>query len=210
MASDEPQCVVAVFARAPVPGATKTRLIPALGAEGASKLHRELVERTLATAIAAGIGAVELWCAPDTRHPFFAECARRLKVALHAQRDGNIGVRMLHAMKAVRERGKLPVLIGTDCPALTVADLRTSAKALGDGCDAVLLPVADGGYTLIALRTPCAEMFSAIDWSTDHVMPQTRDRMRQLDWDWLELEERWDLDRPEDLPRWHAFRTTTT
>lgn len=207
MASDEPPCVIAVFARAPIAGATKTRLIPALGAQGASDLHCDLVERTLATADASSIGPIELWCAPDTNHPFFAECARRLKVTLHTQCEGHIGTRMLHAMTDILARGALPVLIGTDCPALTPMDLRHSAEALRAGRDAVLMPVADGGYTLIALRTPRPELFASIDWSTDRVMSQTRDLMRRLQWDWLELAERWDLDRPEDLPRWHAIRT---
>ena len=39
---------IAVFAKAPVPGEVKTRLIPALGAEGAARLHRELYERGVA------------------------------------------------------------------------------------------------------------------------------------------------------------------
>ncbi|HVH07789.1 MAG TPA: TIGR04282 family arsenosugar biosynthesis glycosyltransferase, partial [Myxococcota bacterium] len=39
-----------LFARYPVAGRVKTRLVPALGAEGAAGLHRRLVLRTLRTA----------------------------------------------------------------------------------------------------------------------------------------------------------------
>src|SRR2546425_480382 len=39
-----------LFARYPVPGKVKTRLIPALGADGAAALHRRLVLRTLRAA----------------------------------------------------------------------------------------------------------------------------------------------------------------
>ena len=49
-------CGVIVFARAPVPGATKTRLIPALGPAGAARLHERLVRHVLAEAIAADVG----------------------------------------------------------------------------------------------------------------------------------------------------------
>ena len=62
---------VAVFARAPVPGRAKRRLIPALGDEGAAELQRRMTERIVAAAVEAGIGAVSLWCAPDCRHPSF-------------------------------------------------------------------------------------------------------------------------------------------
>ena len=49
---------VLVFAKAPVPGAAKTRLIPALGAGGAAALHERFVAWTLATAAAAATGPV--------------------------------------------------------------------------------------------------------------------------------------------------------
>jgi len=39
-----------IFGRYPIPGRTKTRLIPALGALGAAELHRRLTEETVATA----------------------------------------------------------------------------------------------------------------------------------------------------------------
>ena len=67
------QSRVAVFAKAPVPGTVKTRLISVLGADGAAALHRALVERAIGCAVAADIGTVELWCAPTAEHPFFRE-----------------------------------------------------------------------------------------------------------------------------------------
>ena len=65
-----------LFAKAPIAGAVKTRLIPVLGAEAAAQLHRQLVVRVLETLIEANVGPVELCCAPDTAHPFFAECLK--------------------------------------------------------------------------------------------------------------------------------------
>src|SRR6187401_3006740 len=70
------QTRVAVFARAPVAGQAKTRLIALLGPEGAARLHGELVRHALAVAVASAVGPVELWCAPDTLHPFFDRCSR--------------------------------------------------------------------------------------------------------------------------------------
>ena len=57
---------VAILAKAPLAGFAKTRLIPHLGAEGAASLQRWLLQRTVTTALSAGIGPVTLWCAPDT------------------------------------------------------------------------------------------------------------------------------------------------
>ena len=93
---------VAVLAKAPIPGYAKTRLIPLLGPEGAARLQGRLIERALATAVAAGIGPVTLWCAPDAEHPFFQRAPGARGVALAAQPDGDLGARMLAAFEAAR------------------------------------------------------------------------------------------------------------
>ena len=52
---------VAILAKAPLAGFAKTRLIPRLGAEGAAGLQRWLLQRTVTTALSAGIGPVTMW-----------------------------------------------------------------------------------------------------------------------------------------------------
>ena len=83
-----------VFARAPSPGAVKTRLIPLLGAEGAAALHAQLAKRTLETARAASFARIELHGTPDVDDPFFRSCAGRFAAALAAQVGADLGVRM--------------------------------------------------------------------------------------------------------------------
>lgn len=179
----------------------KTRLAPALGAKGAARLHARLVRHTLATAIAARCGAVELHCAPRMREPFFLDCRARLGVALRAQGRGDLGERMHRAFaRALRER-QLAVLIGSDCPALRAADLRRAARLLAQGADAVFAPAQDGGYALIGLRRLSTVLFRGIAWGGAGVMRQTRARLRKLGWRWHELRTVWDVDRPEDLQR---------
>ncbi len=72
-----------VFAKNPVPGSVKTRLADAIGADEAAALYVRLVERTLATAVAARAGGivdrVELWCAPDADAPAFSGVARAVR-----------------------------------------------------------------------------------------------------------------------------------
>ncbi|HEY9360355.1 MAG TPA: hypothetical protein VIQ50_07980, partial [Xanthobacteraceae bacterium] len=89
---------IAVLAKAPLPGFAKTRLIPALGTEGAARLQARLVEHAVATACAARIGPVTLWGAPDESHPLFQAIGARLGVALARQDGGDLGERMLAAV----------------------------------------------------------------------------------------------------------------
>src|SRR5688500_15933683 len=119
---------VAVLAKAPIAGYAKTRLIPLLGPEGAARLQGRLVELTLATAVAAAIGPVTLWGAPDAEHPFFQEQARKRAIGLAAQPDGDLGARMLAAFRAA-PLGVALVLIGSDCPVLEAADLEEAVAA---------------------------------------------------------------------------------
>jgi hypothetical protein len=188
---------IIVFAKAPIPGEAKTRLIPALGTAGAARLHARLVDRALATACAAGLGAVELCCAPDSAHPFFADRAARFGVRLTEQGAGDLGARMQRALAAA-----LPaVLIGSDCPAMTAEYLREAGRALTAGHGAVLGPAEDGGYVLVALARSHSEAFTGIGWGGPDVMVQQRARFRDIGWRWSELPTLWDVDRPEDLAR---------
>lgn len=190
---------IAVFAKAPVPGYAKTRLIPALGAEGAAALQGRFIARTVATALAAGLGPVTLWCAPDCADPAFA--ALRGTVALRRQVEGDLGSRMAAAFEAAP--GPL-LLVGTDCPVLTPDHLRSCATTLRDH-DAVFLPVEDGGYVLVGLRRPVPGIFTGMTWSTPTVMAETRARLRDLGLSWVEPQTLWDVDEIADLDRCRAL-----
>lgn len=192
---------VLIFAKAPQPGAVKTRLIPVLGAQDAAALHAQLAEHTLATACAAGAGVVELHCAPDTGDAFFRLCSGKYGVALAAQSGGDLGQRMFAAFaKALCATSQI-ILIGTDCPGLTAQHLHQASVALADGNDAVLVPAEDGGYALIGLSRCDARLFEDIAWGGAQVTEQTRQRLRELRWRWHELDTLWDVDRPADYRR---------
>ena len=143
---------VIVFARAPSPGAVKTRLIPLLGAAEAAALHTRLVERTLETARAASLGQIELHGTTGIEDPFLLSCARRFAAGLSAQTGSDLGARMNAAFESVLSRHPRALLVGSDCPALTARHLREADQALRDGADAVFVPCEDGGYALIGLR----------------------------------------------------------
>jgi hypothetical protein len=203
MADPAARVAVAILARAPIPGQAKTRLIPALGAEGAAHLQRWLLQRTVAMALAADVGPVTLWCAGDPRHADFALCRAFGSVGLRLQPEGDLGRRMSEALRqSPTPAGTL--VIGTDCPALGAAQLRDAARRLADH-DAVVVPAEDGGYVLIGTRSPPPAVFDEVEWGTDQVMAQTRRRLAALGCRWAEPATLWDVDRPADLDRLLAF-----
>jgi hypothetical protein len=194
-------CRIVVFAKAPEPGKVKTRLIPALGEAGAAALHRRLVMHSLRAAQEADLGPVELWCAPDTRHAFFAECERGFGVSLHSQCEGDLGARMRRALEEVLGRAERAILVGSDIPALSAQYLRDAERALSGARDVVIGPAEDGGYVLIGLKRSDPELFRDIPWGEPEVLAETRGRIAALRWRCFELPALWDVDRPEDLER---------
>jgi rSAM/selenodomain-associated transferase 1 len=189
---------IVILAKAPIPGFAKTRLIPAIGAHAAAVLQERLTERTVATALAAGIGPVTLCCDPDATHVTFLKMVTRMKITLRPQPPGDLGTRMLAAVATSTG----PVLvIGTDCPALTEAHLRSAAMALRDGNDVVLIPAERGGYVLLGMRKAQPRLFSNIAWGGSSVLADTRARIVEQRLMLIERPPLWDVDTEIDLAR---------
>jgi uncharacterized protein len=188
---------VAVMAKAPIPGLSKTRLIPVIGAHAAAILQERMTERAVATARDAGIGPVTVWCAPDPGHPSFRALVTRHAVALKRQPVSDLGARM---RAAIAGSGRPALVIGTDCPALTADNMRAAAAALR-AADVVLIPAEDGGYVLIGAHTAHPQLFSDIAWGTAAVLADTRARIAALNLKAVELPTLWDVDTETDLDR---------
>ena len=193
---------IVIFAKAPQPGSVKTRLIPALGADGAAKLARRLLAHTLSQALAADLGEVELCMSPGPGDCAWQGVALPNDVLLTRQGEGDLGERMARAVRRSTqhtESAPKPVmLIGTDCPALTALLSKQAAQQLAHH-DAVLLPAHDGGYVLLGLKSPCPELFEHMAWSTSVVAFETLQRMTALNmrvWQGPTLH---DIDDPDDL-----------
>jgi rSAM/selenodomain-associated transferase 1 len=200
---------IAVFAKAPVAGLTKTRLIPLLGPDGAADAHRQMTELALRSALQSAPGQVSLWSAGAHDHPYLIECCQRFGITACAQPEGDLGQRMTACLSQLLVNHQRVLLIGSDCPALSSADLQSAARALEQGARLVFTPAEDGGYVLVgATRDGAAgfaAVFDAMTWSTDRVMAQTRSRLSALGWqhgpDWAEVPQRWDVDEPADYLR---------
>ena len=181
-----------LFTRYPQPGQAKTRLIPALGADGAAELHRRLTEKTLATLLATGL-AVELCVTGAPVTAFEAWLGKHTPVRL--QEGGDLGARMNRALQPTPA-----ILVGSDLPTLASGHI-TQAAALVAAGQVALGPAEDGGYYLIGLPAPAPFLFQAMVWSTSGVLAETRRRLAANGVAYGLLPTLPDLDRPEDLAR---------
>ncbi len=191
-----------IFGRYPVPGKTKTRLIPALGPVGAANLQRRLTEKTLITARKFA-----------ARHKTGIECCfeggTSQKIGrwlgsiptLSFQQAGDLGRRMRFALfDALIEGNQRVVLLGTDIPGINAEILEQAFAALLEH-DIVLGPSTDGGYWLMGLKRP-VDVFEGVDWGSPRVLEQTLAQARKMGLAVSLLEFLSDVDTPEDVKKW--------
>jgi rSAM/selenodomain-associated transferase 2/rSAM/selenodomain-associated transferase 1 len=196
-----------IFTRFPEPHKAKTRLIPALGPEGAAALGCDMTRHTLACVreLAKDFGVpVEV--------RFEGGDAERMTAAFgngfpyRRQGTGDLGCRMERAFAEVFcEGAERIVIIGTDCPEITPGMIRESFERLAT-CDLVLGPATDGGYYLIGLRRPAPQLFIGIPWGSERVLAETLRRAKAIPVEVSLLKTLSDVDRPEDLAVWHRVQ----
>ncbi|MCG8486597.1 MAG: TIGR04282 family arsenosugar biosynthesis glycosyltransferase [Chromatiales bacterium] len=200
----KPSRAVLIFSKLPEVGKVKTRLIPALGAEGAAKLYRRLLVRQLEWLAAEADCPIQLWLTPSMDHPLIQQWASKPELSLFLQQGEDLGERMMFAAHTALQSYQQVVLLGVDCPALTAAHLQQTFSWL-ESYDGVLGPARDGGYVLLGLKSVPVSLFKGHSWGEADVAESTREAMRQLGWRWRELPLLWDLDRPEDLTKLEAL-----
>ncbi len=189
---------ILIFAKAPVAGLAKTRLIPSLGAQGAAELAQRMLAYTLEQAMSAGVGPVELCVTPSPADPVWQVFTAPAHATWSDQGEGDLGARMARAARRSDGLGEAVLLIGTDCPTLDAAQLQAAAHSL-ETFDATLVPSADGGYVLLGLKRFHASLFKDIEWSTATVARETLLRLQQLGCRVHIYPIVHDIDEPEDL-----------
>ncbi|MBS9387900.1 TIGR04282 family arsenosugar biosynthesis glycosyltransferase [Dolichospermum flos-aquae] len=189
-----------IFTRYPEPGKTKTRLIPALGDVGAANLQKQMTEDTISqvrelqkmskTSVEIRFTGGDLqvmvnWLGNDLLYQF--------------QGEGDLGKRMERSLiNAFNQKAERVIIIGTDCPDLNSQILITAFEQL-EVFNLVLGPALDGGYYLIGLQQPIAELFMNISWGTAQVFVKTVEIAQKLNLSIGYLQSLADIDRPEDL-----------
>ncbi len=199
------ECLI-VFTRYPEPGKAKTRLIPVLGEDGASNLHRQMTEHTLSQ-------VRELQSDRATRvEVYFTGGDQQLMedwlgadIIYQPQGEGDLGQRMKSAFQTAFAAGMKGVaIVGTDCPGMDAKIMAQAFEQL-NGHDLVLGPAMDGGYYLIGLRRVIPELFAGINWGTSEVREKTVAIAISLGLAVAFLPPLADIDRPEDLAQVTSF-----
>lgn len=207
-----PQARVRVFAKEPVAGQVKTRLIPALGAEQAMALHCAMVGRIAGMLSGSSLAPWGFSVAGDQTHLLFS--GRGASLAAVPQRGADLGERMALSARnslagldevdpgeAGLDEGAVGavVLVGADCPALTAEVLEQALASLTQGAEVVFVPALDGGYVLLGMTRFVPELFDNIAWGTPVVLAQSLERLRGVGIEATCLAPLWDVDTEDDL-----------
>jgi len=195
-----------LFTRYPEPGATKTRLIPVLGPEGAAEFQRRLTEHAARAAIEA---RSRRGLALEIRYEGGSQALMERWIqgpfAFRPQGCGDLGVRMQTSLAAAFAEGvERAVLIGSDIPGLNADTLLQAFDRLAQQ-DLAFGPAADGGYYLIGMTAACFRrgtpyLGPGIDWGSAAVLAKTLGIAHEARLTCTLLPTLADVDRPQDLP----------
>ncbi len=188
-----------VFAKAPVPGKVKTRLIPALNRYQATRIYKQLLDRTIKLAIKSKFDSIYIWVDGNLSNPYFRAIKNRYGIKFYIQSGRCLGDRMFNSFKFVLRNHSYAVLIGCDCPGLTHGDLDAASCYMEQDTDVVLGPANDGGYYLIGLKKNNYRIFENIKWGNHSVIKETLTRIEALQWKYSKLQMHADIDNARDL-----------
>jgi rSAM/selenodomain-associated transferase 1 len=204
---------LALMTKAPRAGQVKTRLVPPLTTDEAAQLNRCFLQDTGA-AISFCCGDLS---APNSGRPTVYGVAVYTPVGAESdyadilpadftllpQRGEKFGERLYFAAEDLFRCGFNAVcLIDSDSPTIPAANFARAIQRLSlPGDHIVLGPCDDGGYYLIGLKHPYREVFERIDWSTELVFEQTRQRAAQIGIGVHELPRGFDVDDRTTLHR---------
>lgn len=192
---------IIIMCKAPVAGTVKTRLTTFLSAKQASEL----------AACFAQDAAVKVQTnCPNVIIAFAPRNGRKLLEKIlpegllwTLQTGENLGERMHNAFISNKNYAPL-VMIGTDSPTLPSAYIEKAFAVLSkQRADVVLGATEDGGYYLIGLNQPNAEIFADVEWSSPRTFAQTARNIENLGLKLETLPAWYDVDVPNDLLRLH-------
>jgi rSAM/selenodomain-associated transferase 1 len=194
---------IAIFAKPPLPGHTKSRLAADTSDEFAADLSAAMLTDLLCEA--KQTDADTLLFHPPEHQPADFGGIERLADMTIAQDGNDLGERMLNCFRHTIENSgyERVVLIGSDCITHSHESMTDALTAL-ETHDLVIQPADDGGYVLIGATRPIPSLFSGIDWGTDKVWNQTTNRLTG-DINYVILLISFDIDDISDLSRLKEF-----
>src|SRR5713226_9773338 len=188
---------IALFARAPIPGRVKTRLIGPLTADQVADLYRAFVH-DIWEMLSTFAPHTELFLYSDQDHDAWRALAG---ARLRLQQGADLGDRMLHCFDELHAAGRPPLLIlGSDSPALAPQTIAPWTGLL-DRHPSLLGPAEDGGYYAIGCRPPHPQICDGVQWSSSHTLAQTQAALERCGLPPAYLPQHYDIDTPQDLDR---------
>jgi rSAM/selenodomain-associated transferase 1 len=192
MGDDMMNIQVIIMCKSPVQGQVKTRLMPYYTAEQATDLHCAMASTVIQRAKA--LFKHVCLAVDDVGHPFF----KAFSLPTYAQGQGDLGERMQYIMRQIHD--KQPILfLGTDSPHMQDKRLIQAAMRVQHDYDVVLGAVDDGGYDLIAMKSPYPMLFDGITWGSGQVLSQTQHQAQLHGLNCYTLERSFDVDTPDML-----------
>lgn len=191
-----------IFVKEPDARAAKTRLAPALAPEERVGLYEAMLH-DLSAETAAARCSRRIVCWTGEGEPSRLRAVFQGRAEWRRQRGADLGARMLNAFQEALKTDESAVLIGSDAPLLTSAEMDAAFESL-DGAEIALAPCPDGGYGLIGARASALpflpRLFENIPWSSADVLSETLNRLAELPaLRYVQLPLCFDVDTPDDL-----------
>jgi rSAM/selenodomain-associated transferase 1 len=227
-------CALAVMTKAPQAGRVKTRLVPPLTPEEAAELNKCFLRDTAAAISVCCSGGLRPPNAVIARplpgaHRAPQQCSAiavytpaaaasayndilPADFSLLPQRGDKFGERLYFAVEDLFKCGfKSVCLIDSDSPTVPAENFAEAVEELSTREDRVVLgPSDDGGYYLIGMKKPHRQLFEQIDWSTERVLSQTRQRATEIGLEVKLLPTGYDVDDDTSLRRlWNELLADT-
>jgi rSAM/selenodomain-associated transferase 1 len=193
-APEAPEAMVCIFAKPPIPGSVKTRLIPELGPERAAELAEAFLEDTVAMVRTLSWAECIIAATKTFARPYFKP------EEVWLQSEGDLGDRLEKVLRLALKRRPIVLAIGADSPGLPAEYLARAREALKNA-DAVLGPSADGGFYLIGLKDCPVGVLDGIQWSHSTTLAATTAKLEQFGMKTVLINPWFDIDSHQDLER---------
>lgn len=195
-----PRTLIQLFAKPPVAGKVKTRLIPDIGIKSATAIYQHCLKNNIQLLQQSNFDT-QIWLTEPSQHALFRdEC-------VEYQQGYKLGEKMFHALSnALSSDYNKVILMGSDCLDLNHTLLNKVCNKL-EQHDLVLIPAVDGGYVLIAAKNSIhPTLFEDIEWSSENVLKQTLERAMTCGINTFILNPLRDIDRVADLQHYAELR----
>ena len=198
-----PDIPILLFAKAPELGKVKTRLAKVLDELEILSLYEAMLSHALSLFDKNTLSELQLWISHGTNSDIRMFSALSSGPKINRQAAGDLGVKMGSAIKHVLslKNSKGAIIIGADCPVMTLSYIEQALSQLQSGVPLVIGPAEDGGYVLIGVDDYYPEIFEGIHWGTKEVLNQTIRKAENAGIRYSCLDTLWDVDRPGDLER---------